>query len=78
MLVACIVVIIWHGVFFNTTLGGAIGTDGEYGNGAAARINPMIVGDMEVYSQQTTHEEMIKNCKVYVMWGGGFVQVQPH
>ncbi|GHQ48992.1 biotin sulfoxide reductase [Helicobacter pylori] len=55
--------------FFNTTLGGAIGTDGEYGNGAAARINPMIVGDMEVYSQQTTHEEMIKNCKVYVMWG---------
>ncbi|GAA9023723.1 molybdopterin guanine dinucleotide-containing S/N-oxide reductase [Helicobacter pylori] len=55
--------------FFNTTLGGAIGADGEYGNGAAARINPMIVGDMEVYSQQTTHEEMIKNCKVYVMWG---------
>ncbi|GAA9881031.1 hypothetical protein VN0666_12400 [Helicobacter pylori] len=46
--------------FFNTTLGGAIGADGEYGNGAAARINPMIVGDMEVYSQQTTHEEMIK------------------
>ncbi|GAA8277170.1 hypothetical protein HpBT164_13620 [Helicobacter pylori] len=29
----------------------------------------MIVEDMEVYSQQTTHEEMIKNCKVYVMWG---------
>ncbi|GAA9085261.1 hypothetical protein Taitung32_13560 [Helicobacter pylori] len=29
----------------------------------------MIVGDMEVHSQQTTHEEMIKNCKVYVMWG---------
>ncbi|GAA8994788.1 hypothetical protein Taitung14_14470 [Helicobacter pylori] len=24
---------------------------------------------MEVHSQQTTHEEMIKNCKVYVMWG---------
>ncbi|GAA8865136.1 hypothetical protein HpRN3_14400 [Helicobacter pylori] len=46
--------------FFNTTLGGAIGTDGEYGNGTATRINPMIVGDMEVYSQQTTHEEMIK------------------
>lgn len=46
--------------FFNTTLGGAIDTDGEYGNGTAARINPMIVGDMEVYSQQTTHEEMIK------------------
>ncbi len=42
--------------FFNTTLGGAIGADREYGNGTAARINPMIVGDMEVYSQQTTHE----------------------
>ncbi|WP_187901124.1 molybdopterin guanine dinucleotide-containing S/N-oxide reductase [Helicobacter pylori] len=60
--------------FFNTTLGGAIGTDGEYGNGAAARINPMIVGDMEVYSQQTTHEEMIKNCKVYVMWGADLLK----
>ncbi|AFI05542.1 molybdopterin guanine dinucleotide-containing S/N-oxide reductase [Helicobacter cetorum] len=57
------------GRFFNTTLGGAVGTDGEYSNGAAGRVNPIIVGDMEVYSQQTTHEEMIKNCKVYVMWG---------
>ncbi|GAA8192015.1 hypothetical protein HpBT143_13410 [Helicobacter pylori] len=60
--------------FFNTTLGGAIGADGEYGNGTAARINPMIVGDMEVYSQQTTHEEMIKNCKVYVMWGADLLK----
>lgn len=57
------------GRFFNTVLGGAVGTDGEYSNGAAGRVNPGIVGDMEVYSQQTTHEEMIANCKVYVMWG---------
>ena len=57
------------GRFFNTVLGGAVGTDGEYSNGAAGRVNPVIMGDMEVYSQQTTHEEMIANCKVYVLWG---------
>ncbi len=34
----------------------------------------MIVGDMEIYSQQTTHEEMIKNCKVYVMWGADLLK----
>lgn len=37
--------------------------------GGWGHAGSMIVGDMEVYSQQTTHEEMIKNCKVYVMWG---------
>lgn len=57
------------GRFFNTTLGGAVGTDGEYSNGAAGRVNPGIMGDMEVYSLQTAHEEMIAHCKVYVMWG---------
>lgn len=57
------------GRFFNTTLGGAVGTDGEYSNGAAGRVNPTVMGDMEVYSLQTTHEEMIANCKVYVLWG---------
>ncbi|PAF47352.1 biotin sulfoxide reductase [Helicobacter sp. 12S02634-8] len=57
------------GRFFNTTLGGAVGTDGEYSNGAAGRVNPTIMGDMEVYSLQTAHEEMIAHCKVYVMWG---------
>ncbi len=46
--------------FFNTTLGGAIGTDGEYGNGAAARINPMIVGIWKFIRNKN---------KVYVMWG---------
>ncbi|RDU73883.1 biotin sulfoxide reductase [Helicobacter anseris] len=57
------------GRFFNTVFGGAVGTDGEYSNGAAGRVNPGIMGDMEVYSLQTTHEEMIENCKVYVLWG---------
>lgn len=57
------------GRFFNIVLGGAVGTDGEYSNGAAGRVNNDIIGDLEVYSQQTTHEQIIKNTKVYVMWG---------
>lgn len=57
------------GRFFNIVLGGAVGTDGEYSNGAAGRVNSDIIGDLEVYSQQTTHEQIIKNTKVYVMWG---------
>lgn len=57
------------GRFFNTALGGAVGTDGEYSNGAAGRVNATVVGDLEVYSLQTAHEVMIENTKVYVMWG---------
>lgn len=57
------------GRFFNTVLGGAIGTDGEYSNGAAGKVNTAIAGDLEVYSLQTNYEQMIKNCEVYVMWG---------
>ena len=55
------------GKFFNIAIGGAIGTAGEYSNGAAGPTNPGIVGDMEVYSLQTTHEEILKNTEVYVM-----------
>lgn len=57
------------GRFFNTVKGGAIGTAGEYSNGAAGPTNPGIVGDMEVYSLQTAHEQMLENTEVYVMWG---------
>ena len=57
------------GRFFNIALGGAVGTDGEYSNGAAGRVNNDIIGDLEVYAQQTTHEQIIKNTKVYLMWG---------
>jgi len=57
------------GKFFNVVKGGAVGTAGEYSNGAAGPTNPGIVGDMEVYSLQTTHEEMLANTEVYVMWG---------
>ncbi|MFA6756207.1 MAG: molybdopterin-dependent oxidoreductase [Sulfurospirillaceae bacterium] len=57
------------GKFFNLAKGGAVGTYGEYSNGAAGPTNPGIVGDMEVYSLQTAHEQILENCEVYVMWG---------
>lgn len=57
------------GRFFNTALGGHIGTDGEYSNGAAGKVNASIMGDLEVYSLQTTHEQILKNTQVYVLWG---------
>ena len=57
------------GRFFNTVLGGHIGTDGEYSNGAAGKVNTSIAGDLEVYSLQTSYEMMLKECEVYVMWG---------
>jgi len=56
------------GRFFNQ-IGGAVGTVGEYSNGAAGPVNPSIVGDMEVYSIQTSHEQIIANTKVMVLWG---------
>ncbi|MDZ7818075.1 MAG: molybdopterin-dependent oxidoreductase [Aliarcobacter sp.] len=56
------------GRFFNQ-IGGAVITAGEYSNGAAGPTNPTIVGDMEVYSIQTAHEQIIKNTKVMILWG---------
>lgn len=56
------------GRFFNQ-IGGAIGTAGEYSNGAAGPVNPGVVGDMEVYSIQTAHEQIIEHCEVMVLWG---------
>jgi trimethylamine-N-oxide reductase (cytochrome c) len=56
------------GRFFNQ-IGGAIGTAGEYSNGAAGPVNSSIVGDMEVYSIQTAHEQIIANTKVMILWG---------
>ncbi len=57
------------GKFFNTVKGGAVGTSGEYSNGAAGPTNPGIMGDMEVYSLQTAHPQILENTQVYVMWG---------
>ncbi|RBQ31877.1 biotin sulfoxide reductase [Arcobacter sp. FW59] len=56
------------GRFFNQ-IGGAVGTAGEYSNGAAGPVNPSIVGDMEVYSIQTSHEQIIANTQVMILWG---------
>ncbi|MDX1808840.1 MAG: molybdopterin-dependent oxidoreductase [Sulfurospirillaceae bacterium] len=57
------------GRFFNIVKGGSVNSDGDYSVGAALRTNPTIVGDIEVYSLQTTHEQILANTKVYVMWG---------
>ncbi len=57
------------GKFFNVVKGGAVGTSGEYSNGAAGPTNPGIMGDMEVYSLQTAHPQILDNTEVYVMWG---------
>ncbi|OCR89427.1 biotin sulfoxide reductase [Campylobacter fetus subsp. testudinum] len=57
------------GRFFNVAKRGAIGTAGEYSNGAAGAVNVDIIGDVEAYSLQTTHEQILENTKTYVMWG---------
>ncbi|NLK66913.1 MAG: molybdopterin-dependent oxidoreductase [Campylobacteraceae bacterium] len=57
------------GRFFNTVIGGAVTMDGEHSNGAAGKVNTTIVGDLEVYSLQTSHEVILENTQVYVMWG---------
>jgi len=56
------------GRFFNL-IGGSVTTAGEYSNGAAGPTNPIVVGDMEVYSIQTAHEQIIANTKVMILWG---------
>ena len=63
------------GRFFNQ-IGGAVITAGEYSNGAAGPTNPTIVGDMEVYSIQTAHEQIIENTKVMVLWGADVYKTQ--
>ena len=57
------------GRFLNIVKGGSVNTDGDYSAGAALRTNPDIVGDIEVYSLQTAHEQILPNTQVYVMWG---------
>ncbi len=57
------------GRFFNIVKGGSVNIDGDYSVGAALRTNPDIVGDIEVYSPQTAHEQILGNTEVYVMWG---------
>ncbi len=54
------------GRFFNVAKRGAIGTAGEYSNGAAGAVNVDIIGDVEKYSLQTTHEQILEHTKTYV------------
>lgn len=61
------------GRFFNS-IGGAVRTQGEYSNGAAGQVNPYIVGDMEVYSLQTAHEQFIEHSEVIVLWGADWLK----
>ena len=57
------------GRFFNTVFGGSVITDGDYSTGAASRVNGDIIGDLEVYSLQSSHKTILENTKVYVLWG---------
>ncbi len=57
------------GRFFNIVKGGSVNIDGDFSVGAALRTNPDVVGDIEVYSLQTAHEQILPNTQVYVMWG---------
>lgn len=57
------------GRFFNIVKGGCVNPDGDFSAGAALRTNPAIVGDIEVYSLQTAHEQILENTQVYILWG---------
>ena len=56
------------GRFFNT-IGGAVITTGDYSTGSATSVMPTVMGDIEVYSKQTTHEQIVDNTKVMILWG---------
>jgi len=56
------------GRFFNK-IGGAVINQGDMSTGACSNVNAGVVGDSEVYSQQTSFQEIIKNTKVMVLWG---------
>ncbi len=56
------------GRFFNT-IGGAVKTSGDYSTGSSMAIMPTVMGNLEIYSKQTSHEEIVKNTKVMILWG---------
>ena len=57
-----------QGRFFNL-LGGCSMTTGDYSGGAAQIIMPYVIGDMEVYSAQTSWEQVRDNAEVVVLVG---------
>lgn len=57
-----------QGRFFNL-LGGSSMTAGDYSAGAGQIIMPLVLGDLEVYSAQTSWEEVAKHTEVLVFIG---------
>ncbi len=57
-----------QGRFFNL-LGGSSITTGDYSAGAGQIILPMVMGDMEVYSAQTSWEQLRDNTELVVFIG---------
>lgn len=49
--------------------GGFCDTVGDYSAGAAAQLLAYVMGDMEVYSQQTSREVVLKHTELLLMWG---------
>ena len=61
-----------QGRFFNL-IGGMSVTVGDYSGGAAQVAMPHILGDMEVYSRQTSWYQILQNTELFVLIG-----VDPH
>ncbi|MCR9085707.1 MAG: molybdopterin-dependent oxidoreductase [Rhodobacteraceae bacterium] len=61
-----------QGRFFNL-IGGMAVTVGDYSGGAAQVVMPHVVGDMEVYSRQTSWWQVLQNTQNFVLVG-----VDPH
>ncbi len=57
-----------QGRFFNL-IGGASVTVGDFSGGAGQVIMPHVLGDMEVYSRQTSWWQVLKNTEVFVLIG---------
>ncbi|WP_415238734.1 molybdopterin-dependent oxidoreductase [Seleniivibrio woodruffii] len=49
--------------------GGFVDIVGDYSAGAATQILPHVVGDIEVYSQQTSREVVLDKTELILMWG---------
>jgi len=49
--------------------GGYTDIVGDFSAGAASHVLPYIVGDIEVYSLQTSREVVLENTELLIMWG---------
>ena len=61
-----------QGRFFNL-IGGMSVTIGDYSGGAAQVAMPHVIGDMEVYSRQTSWHQILQHCEQFV-----FIGTDPH